>query len=82
VRPGLPEIGSPAAFYSLGWNVNYEPTGEMRLSHSGAFSLGASTSVTLYPSEGLAIMVLTNASPLAVPEAVTAEFVDIIRYGE
>ena len=54
VKPALPKIGSAPAFYSLGWNVNYEPTGELRVSHSGAFGQGAATAVTLYPS-GLAI---------------------------
>lgn len=82
VRPGLPPIGSAPSFYGLGWNVDYESTGELRVSHSGAFGRGAATAVTVYPSKGLAVAVLTNSSPLAVPEAITAEFVDVIRYGQ
>jgi CubicO group peptidase (beta-lactamase class C family) len=82
VKPELPAIGAAASFYGLGWNVNYEPTGELRVSHSGAFAQGAATAITLYPSEGLAIAVLTNSSPLAVPEAISAEFADIVRYGK
>ncbi len=82
VKPGLPTIGAAAGFYGLGWNVNYEPTGELRVSHSGAFGRGAATSVTLYPSKGLAIVGLTNAPPVGLPEAIGVEFVDHIRYGK
>ncbi|MGI8415556.1 MAG: serine hydrolase [Nakamurella sp.] len=82
VKPGLPEIGYPASFYGLGWNVNYESTGELRLSHSGAFGRGAATAITVIPSKKLAIVVLTNGIPLGVPEAITVEFTDIARYGK
>lgn len=82
VKPGLPEIGAAPGFYGLGWNVNYEPSGELRVSHSGAFGRGAATSITLYPSKGLAIIGLTNAPPVGLPEAIGVEFVDHIRYGK
>jgi CubicO group peptidase (beta-lactamase class C family) len=82
VRPGLPAIGSPAGFYGMGWIVSYEPTGELRLNHSGGFGLGAATTVTLYPSKGLGIAVITNAPPIGLPEAVTVEFTDVVRYGK
>ncbi len=82
VRPGVPEIGAAASFYGLGWNVNYEPTGELRVSHSGAFGRGAATTVTLYPSKGLAFIALTNGPPVGLPEAIGVEFSDQIRYGK
>lgn len=82
VKPGLPKIGDPASFYGHGWNVNYEPTGELRLGHSGGFGRGAATAITLYPSKKLAIAVLSNSSPLGMPEAITVEFTDIVRYGK
>ncbi len=82
VKPGLPKIGEPASFYGHGWNVNYEPTGELRVSHSGGFGRGAATAITAYPSKKLAIAVLSNSSPLGMPEAVTVEFTDIVRYGK
>jgi CubicO group peptidase (beta-lactamase class C family) len=82
VKPGLPAIGAAAGFYGLGWNVNYEPTGELRVSHSGAFARGAATSITLYPSKGLAIIGLTNGQPMALPEAISVEFADVVRYGK
>jgi CubicO group peptidase (beta-lactamase class C family) len=82
VKPALPEIGAAASFYGLGWNVNYEPTGELRVSHSGAFGRGAATTVTLYPSKGLAFVGLTNGPPVGLPEAIGVEFADHIRYGK
>ena len=82
VKPVIPEIGAAASFYGLGWNVNYEPTGELRVSHSGAFGRGAATTVTLYPSKGLAFVGLTNGPPVGLPEAIGVEFADHIRYGK
>ncbi|MCP3166421.1 serine hydrolase [Myxococcus qinghaiensis] len=81
VTQGPEELGGRTSFYGLGWNVGYEDTGELRLGHSGAFGRGASTVITVYPSKKLAIAVLTNADPRGVPEAISAEFVDIVRYG-
>jgi CubicO group peptidase (beta-lactamase class C family) len=66
-----------AGFYGLGWNVNYDD-GRVRLGHSGGFELGAATTVTLLPAEGLGIVVLTNAAPIGVPEAVSASFLDLV----
>jgi CubicO group peptidase (beta-lactamase class C family) len=81
IMKGLPEIGARASFYGLGWNVGYEDTGELRLGHSGAFGRGASTSVMLWPSKGLGVVALTNGEPLGLPEAISVEFVDWVRYG-
>ena len=82
VKPGLPKIGDQASFYGLGWNVAYEPTGELRVGHSGGFGRGAATTITVVPSKKLAIAVLSNSSPLGVPEAISVEFTDIVRYGK
>jgi len=71
-----------AGFYGLGWNVNYTDQGLVRLSHSGAFSLGAATTVYLLPSEELGIVVLTNSSPLGVPEAMAVSFLDLVQNGK
>ncbi|WP_342375232.1 serine hydrolase [Myxococcus stipitatus] len=78
---GPTELGGRSSFYGLGWNVDYENTGELRLSHSGAFERGASTAITVFPSKKLGIAVLTNSNPRGVPEAIAAEFVDVVRYG-
>ena len=48
----------------------------MRLSHSGASALGVGTAFAFSPATGVGIAVLTNAAPVGVAEAVTAEFMD------
>src|SRR6266536_3784700 len=69
-------------FYGLGWNVSYDPEGRLRLNHSGAFSLGAATYVNLVPNEQLGVVVLTNAYPIGLAEALGTTFVDIALYGK
>jgi len=69
-------------FYGLGWNVSYDPEGRLRLNHSGAFGLGAATYVNLVPGEQLGIVVLTNAYPLGIAEALGTTFMDIALYGK
>jgi len=69
-------------FYGLGWNVSYDPEGRLRLNHSGAFGLGAATYVNLVPNEQLGIVVLTNAYPIGLAEALGTTFVDIALYGK
>ncbi|MFB9604939.1 serine hydrolase [Streptomyces roseofulvus] len=76
---------APAArtgFYGLGWNVSYDDAGRLRLSHTGAFALGAHTNVTMLPGEQLGIVVLTNGSPVGVADAVALDFFDIAETGE
>lgn len=70
------------SFYGLGWNVNYDAEGRLRLGHSGAFALGAATVVNLVPSEGLGVVVLTNAYPLGVAEGLGATFIDTALHGK
>jgi CubicO group peptidase (beta-lactamase class C family) len=69
-------------FYGLGWNVSYDPEGRLRLNHSGAFGLGAATYVNVVPGEQLGVVVLTNAYPLGIAEALGTTFVDIALYGK
>jgi CubicO group peptidase (beta-lactamase class C family) len=69
-------------FYGLGWDVGYDDHGRLTLSHSGAFDLGASTEVTLLPSEQLGLAVLTNGEPVGAPEAVAHTFLDIAQDGK
>ena len=68
-------------FYGLGWNVEYDERGRIRWGHSGAFNLGASTCVGLLPAERIGIVVLTNASPVGVPEAVCRSLLDLVLTG-
>ena len=76
-----PLTGLPT-FYGLGWNVNYDTEGRLRLGHSGAFALGAGTCVLLVPSEHLGIVVLTNAYPIGVAEGIAFTFTDLALYGK
>lgn len=76
---------SPSArsgFYGLGWNVGYDDHGRTKLSHSGAFSLGAATAVAVLPGEDLAVVVLTNGMPVGLAEAMVESFLDLADAGE
>jgi CubicO group peptidase (beta-lactamase class C family) len=76
-----PFTGAPR-FYGLGWSIAYDDAGRVRLNHAGAFSVGARTLVSLIPSEELGIVVLTNAFPTGVPEAIADTFFDLVLAGE
>jgi CubicO group peptidase (beta-lactamase class C family) len=71
-----------ASFYGLGWGVGYNELGAVQLSHSGAFNLGAATTVYLLPADRLGVVVLTNAQPIGVAEAIALSFLDYVRYGK
>jgi len=72
--------GAPS-FYGLGWNVNYGQYGTV-WGHSGAFSQGARTVANLLPSEQLGIVVLSNAFPTGVPDALADSLFDLVFTGE
>lgn len=69
-------------FYGYGFNVGSTSAARVELSHSGAFELGAGTNILILPSADVAIVALTNATPRGIPEALTAEFADLIQFGE
>lgn len=71
-----------AGTYGYGFNVSTSAAGRTTYSHSGAFDLGAATSFQVIPSADVAIVALTNAAPLGVPETLTAEFADLVQFGE
>ncbi|BBX63336.1 serine hydrolase [Mycobacterium saskatchewanense] len=73
--------GRPGA-YGYGFNVSVTSSGRTEYSHSGAFALGAATNFVVMPAEDVAIVALTNAAPIGVPEALTAEFMDLVQYGQ
>lgn len=75
-----PVTGTPV-FYGLGWNVDYGHYGEV-WGHAGAFSVGARTVVSLLPSEGLGIVVLSNAFPTGVPDGLANAFFDLVMTGK
>jgi CubicO group peptidase (beta-lactamase class C family) len=71
-----------SGFYGYGFNVSSTSAARMAYSHSGAFELGAGTNFVIIPSADVAIVALTNATPSGVPEALTAEFADLVQFGQ
>ena len=71
-----------ATSYGLGWDVSFDDRGKKTLSHSGAFLLGASTTVRMSPDDDLGILVLSNAQPVGVPEAIALTFMDLFQFGK
>jgi CubicO group peptidase (beta-lactamase class C family) len=69
------------SFYGLGWDVDSRANGEKQLSHSGAFMLGAATTVYMIPDKQIGILVLSNGAPLGLPEAIALNFLDTFEYG-
>ncbi len=78
---GINETTRGPAYYGLGWNVDYDADGNLLLSHSGAFRTGTGTTLMLQPSLQLGIVVLTNAQPTGLAEAVTHHFFDLVKLG-
>ena len=78
---GIPGHGR-AGFYGLGWNVGYDDEGRLRLSHSGAFELGAGTTVSLLPAERARHRrPHQRRAAIGVPEAIAVSFLDLGRFG-
>lgn len=71
----------PAGYYGYGFNINTSEAGHTRYSHSGAFSMGAATSVAILPAARTGIIVLTNAQPIGAAETVTAAYMDLVESG-
>jgi len=68
------------SFYGLGWGINYGRYGTNWL-HAGAFSQGARTVVSLIPSKQLGVVVLSNAFPTGIPDALADSFLDLVFAG-
>jgi hypothetical protein len=51
------------------------------LSHSGAFLMGAATAVYMIPDKQIGILVLTNGTPVGLPESIALNFLDDFEYG-
>ncbi len=75
------DISRPSA-YGFGFDYGIEANGRTTINHSGAFLLGTGTHFRIVPSADLGIIVLTNASPVGAAEAIAAEFIDLVSYGE
>ncbi len=67
--------------YGYGFNVGTSKGGRLKLSHSGAFMLGAGTAFTVIPTAGVAIVTLTNAAPIGAAEALNTTFEELVESG-
>lgn len=79
---GLHPISGNANFYALGFGTEYDKAGRTIWTHNGAFSNGTRTIATIYPDDQLGIVVLANAFPTGLPEAVSGTFFDLVHYGK
>ncbi|WP_404432371.1 serine hydrolase [Microbacterium lacus] len=71
-----------AGNYGYGFNVGVQPSGRVTISHSGAFVLGAATNFVIVPELGLGIAAITNGGPVGAAEAIVAEFLDRVQFGD
>lgn len=72
---GYAPDGAPS-FYGLGWNVSYWGDARHSISHSGAFAMGAGTTVNISLDDKLGVIVLTNGAPVGVSETLANAFMD------
>ena len=75
-------VNGKLSFYGLGWGTEIDAEGRVYWTHNGAFSVGARTAVSLVPAEQLGIVVLSNAFPTGLPEAVEDVFYDLVHNGK
>ena len=71
-----------AGTYGHGFNASVSSSGRTTYSHSGGFSSGAATNFVVMPAEDVGIIALTNGAPYGIPEALTAQFMDLVQYGQ
>ena len=72
----------PALFYGLGWFLQYDERGRLLMHHIGDFNSGFRTGVSLLPAAGLGIVVLSNAWPNSLSDAIPKAFFEIVERGE
>jgi CubicO group peptidase (beta-lactamase class C family) len=77
---GVNPVSGGPSFYGLGWNLGYTRYGTA-WGHAGAFSQGSRTVVCLLPEHDLGVVILSNAFPTGVPEAVCDIYFDLVFKG-
>ncbi|WP_373503763.1 serine hydrolase [Aestuariivirga sp.] len=77
---GRNPVTGNAAFYGLGWNVEFGRHG-VAWGHAGAFSVGARTLVSIHPDSGFGLVILSNAFPTGVPEGIADSFAELVFTG-
>jgi hypothetical protein len=73
----------PIHEYGLGWDLSQSEADPalVQWAHSGAFTMGAGTTVRLLPQLGLGVVVLTNAAPVGAAETVADAYIDTLFHG-
>jgi CubicO group peptidase (beta-lactamase class C family) len=80
--PAKPADCPEGQYYGLGWDVGTNSQGHAQVAHSGAFFLGAATSVYLVPDEHIGVLALANSTPVGLPESICLQFLDLVHYGK
>ncbi len=80
--PAKPNDCPGGQYYGLGWDVQTDAQGHTQVSHSGAFFLGAATSVYMVPEEHLGVLALSNSMPVGLPESICLHLLDLVHYGK
>jgi CubicO group peptidase (beta-lactamase class C family) len=75
-----PSLTARSTFYGLGLFVTYDDHARLHIEHAGQFQ-GLSTLVSLTPALNLGLVILTNARPVGLSEAVAATFLDVAATG-
>ena len=80
VSPQMASPGRPTSHYGYGFNVGTTSPGTGSTA-TGRLPARHLHSCTVLPWANIAIVALTNGSPVGLPESLCAEFVDLIEYG-
>jgi CubicO group peptidase (beta-lactamase class C family) len=75
-----PSLTARSTFYGLGLFVYYDDHARLHVEHAGQFQ-GLSTLVSLTPDLNLGVVILTNARPVGLSEAVAATLFDVAATG-
>ena len=78
--PANPTLNN-ASFYGLGIGVSNDGFGKIRWSHSGAFALGAGTTIFMLPQEGFGIAAMGNGAANGRVEALCLSALDLVQTG-
>lgn len=81
LEPALSRQSPPGGSYGFGFGIGSDPASRPLQSHSGAFLLGAATVYMNWPASSLGIVVLTNAQPLGLPEAIAISLIEVAHLG-
>ncbi|HSD93252.1 MAG TPA: serine hydrolase [Methyloceanibacter sp.] len=81
IERGKHPITGGYSFYGRGWNVEFGRYG-LAWGHAGAFSQGARSVVCLLPDHDLGMVVLSNAFPTGVPDALCDIYFDLVFKGD